>query len=318
MMPQPDPLPPRRVSIVVISKNEPSLALTLEHLERQLAADLPSLVSTVEIVVVDASSEPPVAIQAKHPGVRFVPFIAPEHVRVSIPHQRNRGVQEAEGDVIVFTDCGCVPEQGWLEALLEPILVRSERITCGQIGATGHLDPYRRGREQQAGKRYLKECPTGNLALERSVFDEIGGFDESFEYGSDVDFSWRAIHHGLRIRFVPDAVVLHDWGSRRRQLKRSFVYGKARARLYVKHFLSNNAQSVRRRRLDERDAVPLTYPLFLLGLPLALRYPSYLLLLSIPLWRSRRERPLETLIDHLVLGAGVLAGFAELAHDRRR
>ena len=60
---------------------------------------------------------------------------------------------------------------------------------------------------------YLRECPTGNIAFHREAFDAIGGFDESFAFGSDIDFSWRLVDAGYRIRTVPDAVVRHDWGT---------------------------------------------------------------------------------------------------------
>lgn len=301
-----------RVSVVVISKNEPSLADTLERLAKQLAGLAPGLVADAELLVVDASTRPGVADGLASGPARIVPFTAPEGVAVSIPHQRNAGVRAASGDVIVFTDCGCVPDEGWLEALLAPILAGEEQMVAGRTGATGRLDPYHGNRQRQEAIEYLPECPTINLAFTRQVFDDLGGFDETFAYGSDVDFSWRAVHHGVRIRYAPGAVVRHDWGTRRRQLKRSFAYGKARARLYHKHVLGRGEQSIRKRRLDERDAVPLAYPLFLLGLPLTVRLRWYPLLLVVPLWRSRTQRPVATLVDHLVFGAGVLAGAREL------
>jgi hypothetical protein len=50
----------------------------------------------------------------------------------------------------------------------------------------------------------------------------------------------------------------------------------------------------------------LAYPLFLLGLPLALRYRSYLLLLAVPLWRQRGVRPVLSLLDRFAYAAGAL------------
>ena len=38
--------------------------------------------------------------------------------------------------------------------------------------------------------------------------------------------------------------------------------------------------------MPRHDPMLLAYPLYLLGLPLALRFRSYLLLLAVPLWRS--------------------------------
>ena len=89
--------------------------------------------------------------------------------------------------------------------------------------------------EGTLANRYLKEAAsTINLAFRREVFDTVGGFDEGFAYGSDTDFSWRVTDAGYRIRSVPDAIALHDTGTLRRQLRRSYLYGKARVRLYRK------------------------------------------------------------------------------------
>ncbi len=127
----------------------------------------------------------------------------------------------------------------------------------------------------------------------------MGGFDERFAYGSDIDFTWRLVDAGYRIRAVPEAVVQSDWGRPGRRLRRAFLYGQARARLYVKHV-------DRRRGAWRRDPLVLAYPLFLLGLPLTLRCRVYPLLLAIPAWRARRDHPAMVLADHLLFGAGVL------------
>ncbi|MDA8315428.1 MAG: glycosyltransferase [Actinomycetota bacterium] len=300
-------------SIVIVSKDEPAIAATLAGLGPEVALAVPDVLAEVEVVVVDASWGRLAEIRDAFPEVRWIDFEPPAGARITIAHQRNVGVRAAAGDIIVFTDCGCVPEPAWLSTLVEPIVSGQERMTCGRVGATGTADLFARARLDRQGRPYLKECPTINVAFGRDVFDEVGDFDESFEYGSDIDFSWRAVHHGVRIKYRHDAVVLHDWGSRSRQVRRSFAYGKGRARLYAKHVFGSGAQSSRKRRFDEHDAVPVMYSLFLLGLPIALRFRAYLLLLLIPLWRSRRQRPVYTLVDHLVLAAGVLVGACEQA-----
>lgn len=300
------------ISVVIISKDEPALSKTLDSVGTEIA-ELPlETRDSVEILVVDASESRLDEIRLMHPRVRWIDFVRPEGVRISIPHQRNRGVRDAQGDIIVFTDCGCIPDPGWLGYLIAPILSGEENMTCGQTGATGPIDPHRYGRNEHAEQRYLKECPTINIAFRREVFDEVGGFDQTFEYGSDVDFSWRVVHQGFKIRYVPEAVVRHDWGTRKRQVKRSFAYGKARARLYEKHVFGRGDQSIRKRRLDDSDAVPIAYPLFIIGLPVALKYRWYLLLLLIPVWRNRRENPVSSLVDHFVHAAGMLSETSEI------
>ena len=95
----------------------------------------------------------------------------------------------------------------------------------------------------------------------------------------------------------------HDWGSGRRKLRRAYVYGRARVRLYLKH-KHRTLAGVR------REPVTFAYPVYLLGLPigLALSWPVYFALLAIPLWRSRRSHPFLTVVDHLAYGVGVLSG----------
>jgi GT2 family glycosyltransferase len=114
-----------------------------------------------------------------------------------------------------------------------------------------------------------------------------------------MDFSWRLTDAGYRIRGVPDAVVRHDWGGWRRQLRRSYVYGKARTRLYRKH-------RDRLRHVLRDNPMVVAYPLFLLGLPLTFFFPVYPALLLIPAWRNRRDGAARVVVDHVVYAVGIL------------
>ena len=285
------------ISIVIISKDEPSIDDTLTDVARQAN----ELWEPSEIVVADASDGRLDHIRLRHETeVRWIDFKQPPGVGVSIPHQRNAGVRAARGEIVVFTDAGCRPEDGWLEGLVAPLLA-DEQITVGLTLATpGSSGLYDRGARQALESPYLKECSTINLAFGREAFNAVGGFDERFAYGSDVDFSWRLVDAGYRIRSVPDAVLRHDWGGWRRQLRRSYAYGRARVRLYQKH----------RRRLRNvlrDDPLLIVYPVFLAGLPLTVFFPLYPALLLVPAWRNRSNGAFRVLVDHLVYGIGVIA-----------
>ncbi len=281
------------ISFILISKDEPLLEQTLDVVCAQSA----QLTQAAEVIVVDASSGRLDHIRVGHPDVTWINFEPPPGTRVSIAHQRNAGVRQARGQVVVFTDSGCLPTPGWAATLLAPILSGAEEVTAGRTVGRGPVDLY--DAHGSSGSTYVSECPTINMAFRRRAFDRIGGFDETFEYGSDVDFSWRLIDAGFRLRSVPEAVVSADWGSRRRQVKRAWVYGRARARLYTKH----------RRRLRtgwRDDPVPFAYALFLLGLPLTRVFAPFPALLLIPALRNRRTGAVLTVVDHVVQGAGFL------------
>ncbi len=286
------------ISIVVISKDEPGVDDTLADVLAQARA----LPEPCEVIVVDASQDRLDRVRRRHePAVRWVRFRPPPGVRTSIPHQRNVGVRVASGEIVVFTDAGCRPAPGWLKHLLSP-LHEGEQVAAGlALTASGAPGPYGHAIERARCSRYLTECPTINLAFRREAFAAVGGFDETFAYGSDIDFSWRLVDAGYRIRSVPEAVVLrHDWGTWRRQLRRSYAYGRARARLYRKH-------RARRRRILRADPTVVVYPAFLLGLPLTLIFPLYPALLLIPAWRNRSLGAARVVAGHLTFGAGVLA-----------
>jgi cellulose synthase/poly-beta-1,6-N-acetylglucosamine synthase-like glycosyltransferase len=284
------------ISIVVISKDEPALDATLTSLRTQVGAST----EPAEVLVVDASDRRLDAIREAHTRVRWIDFTVPVGVRVSIPHQRNSGVASAAGDIIVFTDAGCLPRGDWLNQLTAPLRSGRDTVAAGVTAATDGHEGYEGTRaKRMVSPGYLRECGTGNMAFRRTSFDDVGGFDERFEYGSDVDFSWRLVDAGHRIRFVPEVVVVHDWGTRRRQLRRAYLYGRARARLYRRH-------PNRIPRIVSDDPVVVFYPLFLLGLPIAVRYRWYLALLLLAAWRNRANAPLRAVASNLVYGLGVL------------
>lgn len=292
------------ISIVIINKNDRALEATL----RACLAMRTSL--RYEVVVIDASEGKLDYVADKFPEVEWVAFPPLKHKTISIPEQRNLGVRTAHGEIIVFIDANCLPEPRWLRQLVSPILKQGESIVAGatvsQKKATTHDQVYK----ENQSKQYLSECPTINLAFSRELYDRIGGFDERFDYGSDVDFSWRVIDAGYKVRYQPSAVISHDWGNRTQELRRSFLYGKARARLYLKH------RKIKRLLLS--DYVLVIYPLYLLGLPLTLVWPWYPLLLIVPAIKNGRKKPLATISDHLAYAVGALDEVITSPWRRRR
>ena len=195
-----------RTSLVIVNKDERLLSDTLDAVEPFVGRAL------FEVVVVDASEGRLDDIRLAHEWVKWIDYKQPPGVRITIAHQRNLGVRLAEGDVIVFTDSGCLPENGWLERLLAPILEEGEFVSCGparSIGKSVYSGVHWWG---NANEDYVPMATTINLAFRREAFDAVGGFDEAFGSAEDIDFTWRLTDHGYRLRWVQDAVVRHDWG----------------------------------------------------------------------------------------------------------
>jgi glycosyltransferase involved in cell wall biosynthesis len=227
-----------------------------------------------------------------------------------IRHLKNRGrgaarcsgIAAVRAELVAMVDAGCVPEEGWLVRLIASLVSGSERMMCGPSWVGNNLLSPERGAPTP---EYLDQAATINLAFIRDVVEEAGEFDETLNYGSDLDFARRVSASGIKIRYLAKAVVDHDWGTFRRQLKHSRQYGAARIRLSLKH--SNSVLD-----LGRSKPTSVLYSLFNLGLPLTLRFRIYLLLLAIPLWRARkRPYPLRVVACHFAEGVGSLHEIAD-------
>ena len=288
-----------QTSLVIVNKDERLLNDTLQALKPFVGQILH------EVLVVDASDGALEDVRLSHDWARWIDYAQPPNVRITIAHQRNLGVRSAEGDVIVFTDAGCIPEDGWLEMLLAPIFGDGESVSCGPARAIGKSVYSGVNWSHGAEREYVPMAATINIAFRREAFDAVGGFDESFGSAEDIDFTWRLTEHGYRLRWIPGAVVQHDFGTPRRQLRRAFFYGKGACRLLRKH-PDRVGEAMR------QNSVPIVYALFLLGLPLTLKWRWYPLLLLWPIWRHRNEElRWLVLLDHLFMGAGVLHELAK-------
>jgi GT2 family glycosyltransferase len=119
---------------------------------------------------------------------------------------RNRGAQASSGDWLVFIDDDCLPSENWLSE------IQNEMMECDVVeGKTICPDksshPFEDVVENLAGN-LLWSC---NLAVSRSLFERLGGFDEDFLIagGEDLEFARRLRMSASRIHFAPRAIVYH-------------------------------------------------------------------------------------------------------------
>ncbi|QQR52042.1 glycosyltransferase [bacterium] len=278
-------------SIMIIVKDDPGVAETL-------ALTVPQAQSVgAQLIVVDASAPSTLAhIRQEYPDVVWEYF--KQHGKhITIPEQRNRALELATGKYLIFLDSSCQPVEGWLTAILEN-LEAGEDIVCGPVHDTNakNLVRYIPGR---AEKGYVDDCTTVSVGLTRAVIAKITGFDTNLAYGEDVDFFWRAKDAGFAICSDPRVAVSHDWGPTDEQFRRAFRYGRSRAIIHKKHIKR------RWRQLLLKEPHVWIYPLYIVGLPIAIVWPWYLLFLAVPLLKNRS---FTLIIHHLVFGWGVLVG----------
>ncbi len=281
------------VSVVIILKNDLGIVDTINGLNKQ------NYTGKFEIIVVDRSTIKYPEFESKIP-LRWINF-DPKGKRYTIPEQRNFGFERSRGEIIVFIDANCIPNIDWLEMMVRPIIDENESVVSGLTLSKGGftLNDYQYRKLNNV--KYLDDAATIALALKKQVFSIVGKFDESFEYGSDTDFTWRAIDAGYKIRFQPNAISYHDWGNTKQEIKRTILYGKGDARLLLKHWRTHWKS------FFGKNSVTLLYPTLILCLPITVIFPWYLYVFVLLVVKNIREpNPIGIVIKHLVYGWGVL------------
>jgi glycosyltransferase involved in cell wall biosynthesis len=199
---------PRASVIVPVHDGAGLIASCVEAL---LALDYPR--AALEVVVVDnRSADGTRAVVSRYP-VRLL-----EESRVQSSYAaRNRGVLASSGSILAFTDADCVPDPGWLRALVAPLASADVGGVAGAIEAyraTNAVERYQARRAIRADRAYahpvLPFAQTANVAYPRAVVESLGGFDAAIPFGGDLDFSWRMQRAtGRRLVYEPRAVVRH-------------------------------------------------------------------------------------------------------------
>jgi GT2 family glycosyltransferase len=131
---------------------------------------------------------------------------------------RNAGWPLARAPLVAFTDDDCVPDPGWLGALLAAHRRAPAALLQGRTqphpAELHRLGAFSRSQLVTGLGVNFQAC---NIAYPRELLERVGGFDESFaHYGEDADLAWRALSLGAEAIFVPDALVhhaVHDVGA---------------------------------------------------------------------------------------------------------
>jgi GT2 family glycosyltransferase len=281
------------ISTIIIVKSDRRIENTLKKIVK-----IPKPEKT-EILVIDASEGNLDDIKNIFPSVRWVYYHNKKSKKITIPEQRNLGLKKTQGDIITFIDADCVPDNNWLIELAKSINNEEKIIVAGSVKSIGGKTIWDLEEERRNSKKYLDEAPTLNMAFKKEIIKKVGFFDEKFSCGEDIDFTWRAIDLGYKIRYNKDAIIYHDWGNLKQEIKRAFGYGEARARLYKKH-------PGRWKNFFGYDMVTLIYPLYIIFLPLTFFWPYYPLFILIPIIKNIKRQPLKVVFINLINGFGVL------------
>lgn len=156
-----------------------------------------------EVIVTDdgRTADTETLVKEKYPWVRFV-----RGPRTGPAANRNNGAKLATAEWLVFTDDDVLIDTDWLSAYARHT-GGSVQAMEGSIEAIGEMT------------KVFSECPinttgglfwSANIAVKRSLFREVGGFDQNFLHPTQEDSDLRQRLLPLtEIIFVSDAKVMH-------------------------------------------------------------------------------------------------------------
>ena len=225
-----DPSTLPTVSVVVCSRDRaPDLARCLSALQQLDPAP-------AEILVVDNAprTEDTRELVASYRGVRYI-----RESRPGLDWARSRGVIEARGEIVAFTDDDVIVDRGWIGALARAFADEDVAAVTGlvlpfeleteaqalfeQYGGFGRgfeRREYRvdieRGQRASALHGGTGKFGTGaNMAFRRAVLADIGLFDPALDVGTvtngggDLEMFHRILAAGQTLVYEPAALVWH-------------------------------------------------------------------------------------------------------------
>ena len=202
-----------RISVVIASFN--SMRTITQCLNSIRDQDHPSY----EVIVVDdGSTDGSPEICRSYPMVRLIRLD-----RGGPSRARNKGIEEARGEFIAFTDSDCIVRKDWLRELERGFL---EEAVAGVGGdQVSPKDESEFGRSVQEFFRAVgfftdyinlektigetRHNPSCNVAYRKKVLEEVGGFEEDQFPCEDLEIDLKIRRRGYRLMFNPDAVVAH-------------------------------------------------------------------------------------------------------------
>ena len=203
------------VSVVIPTYNRrPILEKCLLALEQQQTSGTP--VERYEVVVVDDGSTDGTPTWLRQNMDRFAHVRLIEQVHGGPAEGRNRGVEHARGDVIVFIDSDLVVTPVFLAKHAEALQLSWSRTgdrLCFTYGAVINTANFEEPTKERHKLRDLSWAyfATGNVAIDRSILQRSGLFDSGFRlYGwEDLELGERLRRMKVRLIKCPDAVGYH-------------------------------------------------------------------------------------------------------------
>lgn len=226
----PDVLP--RVSVIVPCYNAAGSIARLVTAIR--AQDVPAELIFVDDGSTDATVDTLRTLTDREPWARVL-VLETNRGRAAA---RNAGIAEATGDVLLFLDDDMEPEPGFVrahaEAYQQPSVVGV--VSTPVLQGLEQGDPYHdylAARATTARVASLQPVPFRNFiigytSVRAEAMRAVGGFDDRFTYGEDIDLAYRLAQRFPEGLYVSPSAVVHHYnhGSLADRISKLRTFGR--------------------------------------------------------------------------------------------
>ncbi|MCK4981718.1 MAG: glycosyltransferase family 2 protein [Victivallaceae bacterium] len=155
----------------------------------------------------------------------------------------NNAVNKAKGEIIVFNNSDCIPEdENWLGRLIEPLLSpdadKIYGVFCNQLARPDAFPLVRKDNMRAFGDGSVAATWNHFFSLASSaIFKKIlleHPFREDLQYSEDADWAWQMKKLNYKASYAADAKVEHSHNYSLKELKKRFYNeGIAEGQIYA-------------------------------------------------------------------------------------
>ena len=174
---------------------------------------------------------------------------------------RNKAIEKATGPILTFIDADMTCSQNWLQKIIDAFKIldpdylgsrviikpKSKSLVSIYNTLTGfHI-------KTEIEKNHF--APTCCLSVKKSLFDQIGFFDQRLESGGDWEFGNRVFRNGSKINYSSNIIVYHPSRTKMSELI-SKTQRVARGKAQLKYFYPILAKDISKNYFKFKNYLP--------------------------------------------------------------